>query len=422
MLKASEILLETIKKDGRPERLLRQYEGATFYPPNPANNYVRGNRHRGMEPMKDLFGTEILWPQEQLAAMPHVTEDNKVIDDITEWKEQLVIPDIVGQCSDPALWEPFKQKAQEIKDSGSLFMAFMPTGVFERLHFLMGFEDMLVNFLLEPEDMMDLCNAIGEYRFQLTKLIVDNLHPDIILSHDDWGSKQSLFISPDTWREFIKPQYERSYKYMKDHGVIVMHHADSFMEPIIEDMVDLGIDIWQGTLPENAKEEGFMADGEAARASGGDNGCPPFIFAFLPIFWEQDLKGAGRTMVDGPNYRWQFLVSYPEGHKEDGDQWMMNEVLPAFAAMPEVTRMMTSKVKKEINNCHMDRCVEMWFDGPEEWYHCAVENTASFKKPEWAEYDNFPYLRPQFQFASLFLTDIATSDNLKQYRGYLPMR
>ena len=45
----------------------------------------------------------------------------------------------------------------------------------------MGFEDMLVNFLLEPEDMMDLCNAIGEYRFQLTKLIVDNLHPDIIL-------------------------------------------------------------------------------------------------------------------------------------------------------------------------------------------------------------------------------------------------
>ena len=67
--------------------------------------------------MKDLFGTEILWPQEQLAAMPHVTESNKVIDDITEWKSQVKIPDIVGECSDPALWEPFKQKAQEIKDS-----------------------------------------------------------------------------------------------------------------------------------------------------------------------------------------------------------------------------------------------------------------------------------------------------------------
>ena len=99
--------------------------------------------------------------------------------------------------------------------------------------------------------MMDLCNAIGEYRFQLAKLIVDNLHPDVMLTHDDWGSKNSLFISPETWREFIKPQYEKQYKYMKDNGVIVMHHSDSFCEPIIEDMVDLGIDIWQGALPQN---------------------------------------------------------------------------------------------------------------------------------------------------------------------------
>ena len=38
---------------------------------------------------------------------------------------------------------------------------------------------------------------------------------------------------------------------MKDHGVIVMHHADSFCEPIVEDMVEIGVDIWQGVLPQN---------------------------------------------------------------------------------------------------------------------------------------------------------------------------
>ena len=30
-----------------------------------------------------------------------------------------------------------------------------------------------------------------------------------------------------------------------------MHHADSFLEPLVEDMVDLGIDVWQGVLPQN---------------------------------------------------------------------------------------------------------------------------------------------------------------------------
>lgn len=259
-----------------------------------------------------------------------------------------------------------------------------------------------------------------EYRHKLQHWLYYYHAPESIAKFEPWVTKYAFYNALPT-----PPQGERFGTYrmqLTEHYWMVNPMSQESLVNSLNEYFPIDAMIWQGTFPENAKEEGFMADGEAARASGGDNGCPPFIFAFLPIFWEQDLKGAGRTMVDGPNYRWQFLVSYPEGHKEDGDQWMMNEVLPAFAAMPEVTRMMTSKVKKEINNCHMDRCVEMWFDGPEEWYHCAVENTASFKKPEWAEYDNFPYLRPQFQFASLFLTDIATSDNLKQYRGYLPMR
>lgn len=259
-----------------------------------------------------------------------------------------------------------------------------------------------------------------EYRHKLQHWLYYYHAPESIAKFEPWVTKYAFYNALPT-----PPQGERFGTYrmqLTEHYWMVNPMSQESLVNSLNEYFPIDAMIWQGTLPENAKEEGFMADGEAARASGGDNGCPPFIFAFLPIFWEQDLKGAGRTMVDGPNYRWQFLVSYPEGHKEDGDQWMMNEVLPAFAAMPEVTRMMTSKVKKEINKCHMDRCVEMWFDGPEEWYHCAVENTASFKKPEWAEYDNFPYLRPQFQFASLFLTDIATSDNLKQYRGYLPMR
>lgn len=259
-----------------------------------------------------------------------------------------------------------------------------------------------------------------EYRHKLQHWLYYYHAPESIAKFEPWVTKYAFYNALPT-----PPQGERFGTYrmqLTEHYWMVNPMSQESLVNSLNEYFPIDAMIWQGTLPENAKEEGFMADGEAARSSGGDNGCPPFIYAFLPIFWEQDLKGAGRTMVDGPNYRWQFLVSYPEGHKEDGDQWMMNEVLPAFAAMPEVTRMMTSKVKKEISNCHMDRCVEMWFDGPEEWYHCAVENTASFKKPEWAEYDNFPYLRPQFQFASLFLTDIATSDNLKQYRGYLPMR
>jgi uroporphyrinogen-III decarboxylase len=243
--------VETLKKDGHPDCLVNQYGPCVFFPANPVAAYARGKRYRGMPPLKDRWGTTVVWPESQYAAMPHITSDDKVIPDITNWRDYAKVPDLQGNCSDSLLWEPALEAASKIDRENKLLMAFMPTGVFEQLHFLMGFEDTLANFLIEPEAMHELCDAIGEFRYNYMKLIVDHLKPDVMLSHDDWGSKYNLFMNPDSWREFIKPQYVKTYQYMHDKGVIVMHHADSFLEPIIEDMVDLKIDIWQGVLPQN---------------------------------------------------------------------------------------------------------------------------------------------------------------------------
>ena len=65
------------------------------------------------------------------------------------------------------------------------------------------------------------------------------------------GAVRTTFIQPELWREFIKPQYAKAYGYAHDRGVIIEHHADSFCEQIIEDMVELHIDVWQGVLPQN---------------------------------------------------------------------------------------------------------------------------------------------------------------------------
>ena len=44
--------------------------------------------------------------------------------------------------------------------------------------------------------MQDLAMAIGEYRYKGFKLFIDHVHPDLFLSHDDWGAKNNLFIRP----------------------------------------------------------------------------------------------------------------------------------------------------------------------------------------------------------------------------------
>ena len=248
MLTPKENFLETLKKDGKPDRLVNQYQPVVPIMNDPLQKFTRGNRVRGKTSV-DRWGTEILFPEDAPGPMPHVTEANKVCPDVTRWQESVKVPDLIANCSDG--WEDALSAASQVDRSEKLVLGFMGTGIFEQSHFLMGFEDALMNLLLEPESMQELVDAIAEYRFRYAKLLVDNLHPDIILSHDDWGSKTSLFMQPDIWRQFFKEHYRRIYGYMHDHGVLVMHHADSFLEPIVEDMAEIGVDVWQGVLPEN---------------------------------------------------------------------------------------------------------------------------------------------------------------------------
>ena len=133
----------------------------------------------------------------------------------------------------------------------------MATGLFEQLHFLMGFEDTLLNFIMEPDSVHELLDYIMEYRMSMAEELIRHIKPDVVLSHDDWGAKDRLFMDPDTYREFFKDRYEKLYRHIKEIGkevgkdIIVIHHADSHCAEIIDDMADMHIDIWQGALPSN---------------------------------------------------------------------------------------------------------------------------------------------------------------------------
>ena len=248
MQSPKEIFLELLKPDGKPERQLKQYEALTMALWDPINGYLRGNRQRGCT-SQDRWGTTIMWPAEAPGPMPHITQENKVCPDITHWRDYVHAPDIEANCTQG--WEECNALAREKAGEDRLIAGFMGTGIFEQCHFLMGFEDTLTNLYEHPQEMHELIDYITDYRIRYVKMLIDNLHPDLIFSHDDWGTKDALFMKPEMWREFFKEPYRRFYGYIRSRGVIALHHADSYLVPIVEDMVELGIQVWQGVLPEN---------------------------------------------------------------------------------------------------------------------------------------------------------------------------
>ena len=247
---AKEIFLELLKPDGKPERQLVQYEALQMALGDPIGRYLHEGRMPGAT-ITDRWGTVIEWPADAPGSMPLVTEENKVIKDITRWREYAHAPEFISHSSDAEDWERFRAKVRERAGDERLVAGFMGTGIFEQCHFLMPFQDVLTNLYDHPKEMHELIDYITEYRITYVKHLIENLKPDVIFSHDDWGTKDALFMKPDMWREFFKEPYRRFYGYIREQGVIAIHHADSYLAPIVEDMAEIGIQVWQGVLPEN---------------------------------------------------------------------------------------------------------------------------------------------------------------------------
>ncbi|MBH9841350.1 acetyl-CoA hydrolase, partial [Clostridioides difficile] len=114
----------------------------------------------------------------------------------------------------------------------------------------------------------------------------------------------------------------------------------------------------------------------------------------------------------GPNYRWPFMNKYPDGiTKEEGEKWFYEAEVPYFTNCCYVNRYVSSKRMINYGATDLDRVSELWIEGEEEWHKAAGEETKSFsKKPERAQEEEFPYLKPQFNIASESLEDIATLD------------
>ncbi len=249
MLTIKENLLETMKKDGHPDRFVK---GMEFINLIPETSYYMGD-YPVIPSGQDQFGYDqygVYWslPVGQMGAFPVHDDEHRLLKDITEWR------DVVRRPMQPPVegyWQMLKGKAMATDRSQQYVCALHPQGVFERLHALMGMEDCFINFYEEPEEMQALIDFIVDVELEFAQAMVERVGIDAVLHHDDWGATHNSFLDPDMFAEFIVPAYKKIYGYYKENGVLIIHHNDGYGANLVDHMIDMGIDLWQGVIPEN---------------------------------------------------------------------------------------------------------------------------------------------------------------------------
>lgn len=197
-------------------------------------------------PYMDAWGVTWMMHTGDPGATPYITPGNKALKDLSAWKEVVAFPPLDGHD-----WKSFEDFVSSIDRERYLVMSFVPGGLFERTHYLLGFEDALCAYMDDPDTMFELIGAIADWKIGQLQRIMQHLRPDVIHFHDDWGDKSNVFLPPAIWRDIIKPHHRRIVDCVKAGGALFMHHSDSICGPLVEDMAEIGIDIWQGAIPQD---------------------------------------------------------------------------------------------------------------------------------------------------------------------------
>ena len=268
MLTIKQNLLETIH-GGNPDRYVDQYEYLAFVPDPIAGQSPRPKRGGG--PVVNAWGVTNNWPENVPGSFPVHTPDKIVVKDITRWRDYVHAPKT--KLPDSA-WEGAYAMAEKVDRNEKFLSSMTAPGMFEQTHHLCEIQRALINFYEEPEHVKDLIKYIRDYELALAEEICSRLHPEAMFHHDDWGSQKSTFLSPAMFDEFYLEPYKEVYGYYKAHGVkLIVHHSDSYAATLVPEMIEIGIDIFQGALTTNNIPELIAKYGEKISFHGGiDNG------------------------------------------------------------------------------------------------------------------------------------------------------
>jgi len=143
----------------------------------------------------------------------------------------------------PLDWEAVAAGVRRGKENGQLVGGSLPHGhTFLRLQDIRGYENLIFDMADEEPRLSELIGMVEEftYRFVLKWM---ELEPDVMSYPEDLGMQVGPMLSPDNFRRFIKPVYQRLMKPARDRGCIVHMHSDGDIRTLVDDLIDGGVEV-----------------------------------------------------------------------------------------------------------------------------------------------------------------------------------
>lgn len=220
----------------------------------------------------DCWGVNWILTDQGLDAPTPDSEQPPILEDITEWREKVVFPDVEGQD-----WEAGAAKELKDYDGSKLLVYFDTEGLFNRMTDLMGFENALCALVTDPEESYELIGAIADHKIRVIEHAAKYYKPDVFCYMDDFASATGPMISPETYRALFKFHHGRIIKAIKEHGMIAEQHICGKWDVLMDDFAELGIQIMFPAQPSNDLKRLQREYPKMVLEGGADSQGPMFL-------------------------------------------------------------------------------------------------------------------------------------------------
>lgn len=127
------------------------------------------------------------------------------------------------------------------KDTDKFVLSLCYPRPFEQLQFIRTSQATYTDLATMSNEFKILLEMLHKFYLKVMQLWA-RTNVDSLLIMDDWGSQNSLLISPQLWRSVFKPLYKEYIDIAHSHGKKIFMHSDGYIIDIIPDLIELGLD------------------------------------------------------------------------------------------------------------------------------------------------------------------------------------
>ncbi len=137
---------------------------------------------------------------------------------------------------DAASYEVLEDVAAFLPEGGKVIVCW-PGGVLENVITLVGYEQLCLLILDDPELAGDIFAAVGSRLVRFTEHIAQYDTVGAVIGNDDWGFRSQTMLSPADMRRFVFPYHQRAVAAAHRWGKPAILHSCGCLREVMDDVI-----------------------------------------------------------------------------------------------------------------------------------------------------------------------------------------